>query len=109
MSLEDVQKPVAVIVTDGHAHPRLRLAVFVVSRSGFDRNVGECAVAVIAVEDARSRITGDVEVRPAVVVEVGDDRGHCIVLAYLAYTRSIRDVSERSVPVVVIKEIGFGR
>src|SRR5436309_14947521 len=75
--LEDVEPAVAVVIGNGGAHAGLGAAVFVERSSGNNGNVGKGAVAVVAIEDARSAVAGDVDIGPAVVVviEGGDAEG----------------------------------
>ena len=68
--LEDVHRPVAVVVSDREPHPGLRLPVLTVGASGARGDVGERAVPVVAIERARVRVVGDVDVHPPVIVEV---------------------------------------
>src|SRR5438128_1899415 len=58
--LEDVHRPVAIVVADGDAHPGLRLAVLAVGASRAHGDVGEGAVVIVAVERAGAGVVGDV-------------------------------------------------
>ena len=76
--LEDVERAIGVDVAERHAHPGLRRPQLVVGRAARQRDVGEGAVVVVAVEDGGGRIGGDVDVDPAVAVEVGGRGRHGI-------------------------------
>ena len=74
--LEHVEQAVAVVVADRDTHARLGVAVLAVRRAALHGDVGERAVAVVAVQDRGRRVGRDVDVGPAVAVEVGRDGGH---------------------------------
>ena len=59
------------------AHASLLASVFVEGGAGEDGYVGEGSVVIVAVENAGGAVAGDVDVGPAVVVEVegGDAEG----------------------------------
>ena len=73
VGLDDVDAAVVIVVRRRHAHAALLLPGVTVRNAGFDRDVGERSVAIVAVEQAWCGIAGDVDVRPAVIVEVGHD------------------------------------
>src|SRR3954471_16341377 len=51
--LEHVHRPIAIVVADGEAHARLRLAVLAVGAAGGGADVAERAVVVVAIQGAR--------------------------------------------------------
>src|SRR4029078_10260354 len=63
--LEAVHPAVAIVVANRAAHAGLRLSVLAVGAAGAHRDVGERAVAVVAVEGAPTRVVGHVEIDPA--------------------------------------------
>ena len=83
VGFEDVEPAIAVVVTDTDAHSGLLVAVVAVGASGDDGDVGECAVVIVSQQHAGLRIDGDVDVRPAVVVEIVGDRGDGVARAGL--------------------------
>ncbi len=78
VGLDDVEQAVAVEVADGDAHAGLRLAVGRVGDAGFDGQVFEGAVLLVLIEGGGGGVVGDVDVGPAVVVEIGDDDGEAV-------------------------------
>ncbi len=72
VGLDDVEEAVAVEVADGDAHAGLGLAVGGVGDAGLDGDVLEGAVLLVLVVGGGGGVVGDVDVGPAVVVEVGD-------------------------------------
>lgn len=65
-----VRPTVVVIVSEVDSHAREGFAILIESETGFERHIGECAVAVISKELLRERVVGDKDVRPPVAVEV---------------------------------------
>ena len=108
--LKQVEAPVAVEVADGEAHARLRVAVLAVarrrSRTATSR---EGAVVVVAVEDRGRRVAGDVDVGPAVAVEVGGRRGHRVAARHARDARGLGHVAEAAVALVVVEQVRVGR
>src|SRR5579872_6561368 len=72
-----------------------------VGNAGLRSDVGESAVSIIVVEN-RAAITGDVQIRIAIVVEVTYGNTLTIV-TFAPYSGLFRDVSESSIAVVVVK------
>ena len=96
---EQVQASVAVVVDPGAAGavPHIALA-----KTGFLRDVGEGAVAVVAIQHVLS-IVGDEQIVEAVVVEVADgDRRRP---AGLRQASLVRDIRERAVAVVLVEPV----
>ena len=71
MGDEEIEIAVVVDVAGDHAHPRLGQPVQVVGRTQHHRVVDERAVALVDPEVVGIGVVGDVDVEPAVVVEVG--------------------------------------
>src|SRR5689334_11877581 len=67
----DVERAVAIIVAYADSHSRERHPVFIECTPGRNGDLAERAVMVVAVELARCRVAGYVDVRPTVVVEIG--------------------------------------
>ena len=72
-----------------------------VGNASFRSDVGESSVAIIVIEN-RAAITGDVQIRVSVVVEVADGNTLTIV-TFAAYAGLFRDIGESAVAVVVVK------
>ena len=109
VGLEDVEPAIAVVVGYGNTHASLLMAVVVVGAAGHYRDVGECAVVIVLEQDAWLRIDSDINVGPAVVVEVVGDRGDGIARTGLQNARLLRDIGEGAVSVVVIKDVRIAR
>ena len=84
------------------------LPVFVVGAAGLDGDVGERAVVVVAVEDTRGRVAGNVNIGPAVVIEVRRHRSKRVMARRLQDAGLLRHVGKRAVAVVVIQDVGRG-
>ena len=82
--------PSQIEVADGHAHARLLLTVLVQGDAAFERIIVECAVVAVVKEEAGSGIAGDVDVGPAVVIEVGCHRGHGVTVCGFGEPEAVR-------------------
>src|SRR5581483_9524285 len=66
--LYNVQFPVAIVVANGNAHARLRLAFGRQRGPGFYRNVAECSVFLVLIKSCSAGVVSNIDVGPAVVV-----------------------------------------
>ena len=70
MGEEDVRITVEVEIAGGDSHARLGHTARVVGGAGEQRNILECPVALIEPKLVGVPVIGDVDIRPAVAVEV---------------------------------------
>src|SRR5712671_5706096 len=70
ISLENIELAVSVVIGHRRAHPCLRAPVFIERSTGGDRYVGECAIAIVVIQNARSAVASDENVRPAIVIKI---------------------------------------
>ena len=70
VGLENIEPAVAVVIADGHAHAGLLVAILAVGASRHHGDVGESAVVVVVEQDAGLGVHRDVNIRPAVVIEI---------------------------------------
>ena len=101
---EQIGPAVAVDILGVHAHPGVGPAVGVVAGARGFGDVLECAIAAIEEHEVRAHVVGDVEVDPAVAVEVGRDDPEALG------RRSDRcrppgHVGERRFPVVSVEDV----
>ena len=73
IALHDVEIAVHVVIGRRDSHACLRLAVGAESASRFERDIHEFSILFILVKRARGGIIRDVNVRPAIVVEIGGE------------------------------------
>ena len=104
IGFENVEPAIAVVVTDGDAHSGLLVAIFAVSASGHDGDVGESAVVVVAEQDAGLGIDRDVNVRPAVVIEIVGDGRDGVARAGFEDAGFLGDVGKCAVAIVAVRE-----
>ena len=90
VGFENVEPAVAVVVADANAHAGLLVAVVAVGASGDDGDIGERAVVIVVEQHAGLRVDGDVNVGPAVVIEIVGDGGDGIARAGLQDARLSR-------------------
>ncbi len=100
----DVEAPVSVQVSRVHAHPAERAARRVDAGAGVERHVLELHPAEVMEDEVHRRVVGDVDVRPAVAVEVGHDDSQPLAEGR-PDAGGGRDVRERPVAVVAIEEV----
>ena len=72
IGLDDVEIAVEIVIGGRDAHAGLRLAVGAEHAACFQPDLDELAVLLVLVQQRLSGIVGDVDVGPAVVVEVRD-------------------------------------
>ncbi len=101
---EDVLIAVVIDIADGESHAGFRLAVIVDGRAHFKGDVDKTALGVEP-ELIGFTVVGDVDVDPAVVVEIAADDAESLTdSAGQAGGRG--DIGERAIAVVVIEDIG---
>ena len=105
IGLENIEPAVAVVVSDAHAHSGLLVAILAVSASGHDRDVGESSVMIVAKKNAGLGVDGNINVRPAVVVEIRAYRSDGVSRTGFKNAGFLRDVGERAIAVVAIQDV----
>ena len=103
--LHEIEVAVEIVVGGGDSHAGLRLAVGAQGATGFERDVDELAIFLVLVEGAGGGVVGNVDVGPAVVVEIGGEHAKTIGAICAENPRDPRDVGEGSVAVVVIQDV----
>src|SRR5205085_2260571 len=69
---------VTVVIANCNAHSGECDAILIEGTAGRNRHFGESAVLVVVIEQAWRSIAGDVDIRPAIVVEVGRSYAHAV-------------------------------
>src|SRR4029077_20387458 len=105
MSLEQVEMPVKVIVSDAQTHAGLFGAVVAQGQSPHDALFAEGAVVIIHEKQAGGGIAGNVDIRPTVFVEIGGHNGHAITFRRGRDPGLLADVGKRSIAIVAIKRM----
>ncbi len=72
IGFDDFESAIAEDIGGGNAHACLRFAVGAKSHARFQGDVGECAVVIVLEQRGWGGIVGDVDVGPAVVIEIAD-------------------------------------
>ena len=116
----DIQPAVGVVIADAGTHAGERDAILVERASGRNGDLPERPVVIIAIEQTRRTVAGDVDVGPSVVVEIGCRRSHAVRSRRLPVTadedhrrrparasdpRRFRHVGECAVAAVAIEDI----
>src|SRR5260370_31705532 len=105
IGFDEIEVGVEIVVGGGDAHAGLRFAVGAESAARIHGNVNEGAVFLILIERAGGGIVGDVNVRPAVVVEIGGEHAEAVGAVGFEDAGFFADVGEGAVAVVVIQNI----
>src|SRR4030095_6282397 len=109
VGLDDVEQSVPVVVAESQAHTRLLHAIVVVCKAGVDATLGKCSVAIVVVKQATRGVRCDVDILPAVCVQVGGKHTERVGLPRLPDAGGAADVGECPVAVVVVKKVGGKR
>src|SRR3954468_15334581 len=83
------------------------MAIRAISTSGYDCNVGEGSIMIVAEEHAGLRVDGYIDVRPAIIIKVIGDRSDRIARPRLQDACLLADIRESSISVVVIKNVSI--
>jgi hypothetical protein len=89
--------------------PGLRLPVLSIADPRFERDVGEAAAAVVAVEEIPHGVVGHVDVEIAVVVVVAPNDAQALPFLGVVDARSLRHVGKRPVALVVEEQVRHGQ
>src|SRR5438874_10037307 len=81
------------------------MAVLAVRTAGNHRDIAESSVMIVAKQNARLGIDRNVDVRPAVVIEIVRNRGYRIPRAGLQDAGFRRNIGERPVSIVAVEHI----
>src|SRR4026207_295731 len=96
---------VRIEIADADTHASL-FAAIVAERDASEHTLfTESAIAVVHEEQAGCRVARDVDVGPAVFVEIGGDDGHPVTLWSGGDSRRVAHVGQRSVSVVAIERV----
>ena len=109
VGFEDVEPAVAVVVRYRNAHARLLVAAIAVSAIRHHRDIGKRAVVVVLKQNAWLGIHGNIDIRPAIVIEVIGDRSDGVARPGLQNAGLLRDVGEGPIAIVVIQNIRVAR
>src|ERR1700740_2634642 len=96
---------IAVVVADGRSHTCLLTPVFIKSGTGCNRNVGESPVVIVSIQDRGGAVARNVDVWPAVFVEVERRNAEGIVTVGALDVRLARNIFEGSVAAIVVKNV----
>jgi len=108
MGFEEVQVAVEVIITDADAHASLLVAIVAEGHATENAFFAERAVVIVHEQQAGSGIASDVDIRPAILVEIGGDHGHAVALGKSGDAGLLADVSEAAITIVAIQGMMTG-
>src|SRR5258708_28007654 len=89
----------------GEAYASLHGAIFVESYTRCFADFCEGSVVIIVIKKICRCITGNINIRPAVVVEIRGQRREPITPRSLANSRVLRDIRKRAVTVIVVQRV----
>ena len=105
VGLDDIERSVPVVVSDGDAHTCLRLSLSGKRGAALDGNIAERPVHLVQVERRRRRIVSDVNIRPAVVVQVRRRNAETVGAHGGPHAGFLAHIGEGSVTVVVVQDV----
>ena len=105
IGFDEIEIAVEIVIACGNTHACLGLAVGAESAASFESDVGEGAILFVLIEGAGGGVVGDVNVGPAVVVEIGSKDAKTVSAVGLEDAGFFGDVGERAVTVVVIQDV----
>src|ERR1700730_98307 len=105
IGFKNVQVTIAVEIGNGRTHAGLFFPIFVEGGAGEGGYVGKGAVAIVAVENAGGAVASDVDVRPAVFVEIERGNAESVVAIGLIDVRFLCKVFKGAVAAIVVEEI----
>ncbi len=94
-----------VVIAQRDAHRALFGTVGTYGCTGLESDVGELAVAVVAVKILRRRVVGDVNVRTTLLSKSDHKHAEAVVASRIVNAGLFRDFGERSIAVVVVERI----
>ena len=101
----DVEFSIEIVISRGNAHARLGFAVRAQRAPRFHGHVGESAVLLVLIKRAGRRIVRDVNIRPAVVVEIGSEHAKSERSVGLENSGALGNIRKCAVAVVVEQNI----
>jgi len=105
IGFDEIEIAVEIVIGGGDAHAGLGLAVGAERAAGFESDVREGAVLFVLIERAGGGIVGDVNVRPAVIVEIGSEHAEAVGAVGVEDAGFFGDIGEGAVAIVVIENI----
>src|ERR1017187_1263144 len=105
MRFEDIEVAIEGVVADADAHTRLLTTIVAERDAALNSFFFECAVVLIHEEETWRRVADDIDVRPAILVEVRRDYGHTVTGPGLRESSCFRHVGEGAVAIVAIKRM----
>src|SRR5260370_33385940 len=104
MWYDDVGEPSVVEIAEMRAHAGKGLAILVVAGARRQRDVGECAIAVVVIKEALHGVVSHEDVGVSVAVEIGESDAKRFPL-YIGDAGFCRHIGEGSLAVVVIQDV----
>src|ERR1043166_4399996 len=103
MRLEDVEAAVRIVIADAETHAGLFLTVLTDRYAGLEALFRKCAVVIVAKEQTGGCVAGNVDVGPAVGIEIDSDGGERMSGLDGRDTGTLADIGERSVAIVAVQ------
>ncbi len=100
-----IEIAIQIIIRCRDPHAGLRLSIRAQSASCFDCDVLKFPVLLVLVERAGGGIVGDINIGPAIVVEICSQHSEAVGAAGAENSRRVGNVGERAIAVVVIQNV----
>src|SRR5579871_746655 len=86
-------------------HASLFRTIFVVGHTGAPTNFSKCPIMVVVIKQAGRGITSDINIRPAITIEVSGQRGESVAGGSLGHSRFCRDIRKCPISFIAIQSI----
>ena len=96
---------VQVVVADPNSHAGLLRPVVAEGDAALHAFFAKRAIVIVHEQQTGSGVARHVDIRPAVLIQIGGDYSHAIGTGGLRDARLSTDVGERSIPVIAIQGV----
>jgi hypothetical protein len=97
--------PVEIIIANADSHASLFLAIITERDAAQHALFAKRAIMVIHKQQAGRGIASDVDIRPAILIEVRGNNGHAIALSELRDACFLADIGKRAVTIVSVQGV----
>src|SRR5580698_3828742 len=109
VGLENIESPTVSKVGRRHPHSSLLAPFVVIGYSGLHANLFETLTLEVVKIKARRGIAGNIDIGPAIVVEIVDQRRKAVIVLGRRDVHAIRDIGKVAVSVILVKRDRLSR
>src|SRR5882724_4462113 len=109
VGFENIEVATEIVITHSNAHARLFLAIVAHGNATQDPLFAKRSVVIVHEEQARSGIASDVDIGPAIFIEIGSYNRHTVTRGSFCDARRLAYVGESSVAIISIEPMSARR